>query len=71
MRDYISAKYLLAPPPGPTVVPDGFFIERYPARVARGARKPKVGCIAGAKASHLIAQSADRRVTRSLAARGW
>lgn len=71
MRNTISARYLLAAPPGPTIVPSGFVIQRYRARVAQGARKPRVGCISGATPSYLIAQSADRRVTRGLAARGW
>ena len=78
MREYISARYLLAEPPGPTVVPGGFPIQRYPARVAQGARKPRfaprgdapsVGHAARTTAQ--VFDTADRRETRNLAARGW
>lgn len=51
MRDYISAKYLLAPPPGPTVVPEGFKITKVAARVARGATKPRAGLAPGLMSS--------------------
>ena len=51
MRSYISAKFLLAQPPGPTVVPEGFKITRCGARVATGARKPKAGLAPGMMSS--------------------
>lgn len=51
MRDYISAKFLLAQPPGPTVIPEGFKITRCTAKVATGARKPKTGLAPGLMSS--------------------
>ena len=51
MRDYISAKFLLAQPPGPTVIPEGFKITRGTAKVAAGARKPRTGLAPGLMSS--------------------
>jgi hypothetical protein len=72
MREYISARYLLAaPPPKTVVIPDTFPIERYSAKVAYGARKPRGGCVAGAATTSKISEQADRRVIKSLAYNGW
>lgn len=51
MRDYISAKFLLAQPPGPTAIPEGFKITRCTAKVAAGARKPRTGLAPGLMSS--------------------
>lgn len=51
MRDYISAKFLLAQPPGPTVIPANFPIKRFSAKVATGARKPRTGLAPGLMSS--------------------
>ena len=43
MREYISARYLLAPPPpAETVIPPNVKITRCAARVALGARKTRL-----------------------------
>ena len=70
MRNTISARYLLAEPPGPTVVPSGFPIQRYAARVAQGARKPRTGALGGAQPTKTILTTSRANV-RNLAARGW
>jgi hypothetical protein len=62
----------------PTVIPQGFIVERLPAKVAQGAYKPK---LAGrgdaptfghaATSTQRVFAAADRRTIRNLAARGW
>lgn len=71
MRDAISAKFLLAAPPPDHVELRDEWITRLPARVAYGARKPRGNCLGGAQTTSAISQSADRRIIRGLAARGY
>ena len=57
MRAMISAKYLCAPPIGKRDTPPMTAKTTYtilPAKVARGARKPRGGCIAGNLPSHVL-----------------
>ena len=44
-----------------TVVPDGFIIKRLPAKIARGAYKPRNGVGASAQTTAAMFASADRR----------
>ena len=81
MREYISAKFLLADKPAKREeieIPAHMKITRLPARVAQGARKPKIANRGdaptmghAARYTKTVAAQADRRVIRSLAARGW
>lgn len=72
MRSYISAKFLLAPPPpAVTVIPQGMVIHKVSARVAQGARKPRLSGAGSAQPTSTISQMADRSVIKGLASRGW
>ncbi len=51
----------------PTVVPAGFKITKLPARVAKGAHKPRYGGGGAAQPTSAIAQSGDRRAIKDYA----
>lgn len=72
MRRDISAKFLLAAaPPAVTIVPQGFVVKKISARVAAGARKPRLSGSGSAKPTSTVSGMADRSVIKGLAARGW
>lgn len=74
MREYVSAKFLLADKPSKrdvVIIPANVVIHHLPTKVARGARKPRSLALGGAKPATTIAGMADRNNIKGLAARGW
>jgi hypothetical protein len=85
MSHTISAKYLLTTDTLPTrdvntVIPSHVTITRLPARVAMGARKPKIAgrgkgervtLTQAARATNVVCAKSYHAGIRGLAARGW
>ena len=53
------------------VIPSGLFIRHIPAKVARGAHKPKGNAIVGSNSWRVDAMRPASNVVRTLAAKGW
>lgn len=77
-RDFISAKFLLAAKPGETSSYGAHVVKKYPAKVARGAYKPRMANRGDAPTTSHAANYTGRIVgksqhdtVRSLAARGY
>ena len=53
------------------VIPSGLFIRHIPAKVARGAHKPKGNAIMGGNSPKWSGMTPASNVVRTLAAKGW
>lgn len=71
LRPVVSARFLLAPPQAAPIVPADFPITQCPARVAQGARKPRMSNgFKGAQTTKNIAASAARTSLLAYASKG-